>query len=839
MQSYTEIPSTDTLTASRDKLLNNDKTIMSNSSGTAFPATNLQVGMLCNRTDLSQIYMLTALTPTWELLFDYTKTATNKEYVDTQVATKAPTSHASTATTYGAASATNYGHAKASSATPLVAGSASAGTDNGLFAREGHVHPVQTSVSGASGSCTGNAATSTKLATARNINGVPFDGSAAIVLQGHQNYIDSGLKFATPNGLTLPVTSGVANVSGEKVSYAGGNLSLSARKACLPYLAKTGVLGKVECVSPTTFIDNNTVGMWVFNQTAGAAVPNSAVGVSSIAVANNLTPTGTFTRVDGRFDYAIKPNGTNAYFTGANYTGLPAGNVDTYCRFMVTIDSISSGNHWYVTYGTQANSQAMMLLRQGSRLVVDYYSAVRGTGFDLEVGRTYLIECGYTAPYGVFVRVNGSVVWTSQEYLVFGTPNLLKVFLHPTSVAEFGTDTIHFLEIKNAVPADLLALEQANKLLISFSYDKAESVYPTLTASDQALAYHQWKFDETSGTTVADTAGTLNGTAAGTTIVSSNLGLGEARNFSGTASGVTLGNFAFPSAFTVVGVINAVRNDGYRAIFSNHLVNVGGCALFASYNGGGKLVFESNNPGSSTVTSATPIPLHEDCFVGCVVNSLAVDMYVNSPMVNATGTLAHVNTTSYQCRIGARGQGSLDTDHFAGDIDYLLFIPRALSQKEIADIYDAFMTKSRKNITNQLPADAIALGYACAGSSGITEFNDSDWGYGRREKAVNGNRRVFLGWKYFSGETAINWVNPFGTRKVRTYFTCAQDSAGRNEVPCHTWDASCGVAQGYGNSITSAKGIGLFVSGNGAAVLNDSWITTGYIGCYAEVLEDD
>ena len=42
----------------------------------------------------------------------------------------------------------------------------------------------QTSVTGSSGSCTGNAATATSLATARNIGGVSFDGSANIDLPG-------------------------------------------------------------------------------------------------------------------------------------------------------------------------------------------------------------------------------------------------------------------------------------------------------------------------------------------------------------------------------------------------------------------------------------------------------------------------------------------------------------------------------------------------------------------------------------------------------------------------------------------------------------------------------
>lgn len=70
MQSYTEIPSSQSLQSSLALLLNNDKTVMSCSSGTAFPTANLQVGMLCWRTDLLKLYILKDATPTWALLLD-------------------------------------------------------------------------------------------------------------------------------------------------------------------------------------------------------------------------------------------------------------------------------------------------------------------------------------------------------------------------------------------------------------------------------------------------------------------------------------------------------------------------------------------------------------------------------------------------------------------------------------------------------------------------------------------------------------------------------------------------------------------------------------------------
>lgn len=77
MQSYTAIPSSQTIASSLALLLNNDQSANSQNSSTAFPTTNLLVGMPCFRTDLNQLYQLTAITPsaTWQLVCDFNKTA--------------------------------------------------------------------------------------------------------------------------------------------------------------------------------------------------------------------------------------------------------------------------------------------------------------------------------------------------------------------------------------------------------------------------------------------------------------------------------------------------------------------------------------------------------------------------------------------------------------------------------------------------------------------------------------------------------------------------------------------------------------------------------------------
>lgn len=66
MQTYPTIASTRTLKLSRQDLLDRDDSLKSSFSGTAFPTTDVLVGMLCRRTDLGALYQLVSTGPdTW------------------------------------------------------------------------------------------------------------------------------------------------------------------------------------------------------------------------------------------------------------------------------------------------------------------------------------------------------------------------------------------------------------------------------------------------------------------------------------------------------------------------------------------------------------------------------------------------------------------------------------------------------------------------------------------------------------------------------------------------------------------------------------------------------
>ena len=90
-----------------------------------------------------------------------------------------------TASSIGAAAASHGTHVTYATATPKANGTAAVGSSDKV-AREDHVHPLQTNVSGSSGSCTGNAATATKAAQLTNARNIII-GSATKSFNGTAN----------------------------------------------------------------------------------------------------------------------------------------------------------------------------------------------------------------------------------------------------------------------------------------------------------------------------------------------------------------------------------------------------------------------------------------------------------------------------------------------------------------------------------------------------------------------------------------------------------------------------------------------------------------------------
>ena len=139
-----------------------------------------------------------------------------------------------------------------SGTTPMAAGTAAAGTEE-TFARGDHVHPTQTSVSG-------NAGTATKLATARTIDGVNFNGSAAITHYGTCSTVGpTKAKTVACTGFTLVTGARILVKFLNSNTVANPTLNVNSTGAKAIYYDGSAITaGMIKCNRTYEFVYNGT-----------------------------------------------------------------------------------------------------------------------------------------------------------------------------------------------------------------------------------------------------------------------------------------------------------------------------------------------------------------------------------------------------------------------------------------------------------------------------------------------------------------------------------------------------------------------------------------------------
>jgi len=677
------------------------------------------------------------------------------------------------------------------------------------------------------------------------INGVDVDGSHDITLPAdtvdNASYIGSGLKVSSFDGLNVNIGSGRAKIAGNGISFPGGQLALNPRKASLMYLDSNGTLGKIDCANPLDFIDDNTIGCWKFNQTtAGANIPNSAVGKSAIAVDNDLVPHGGITSVDGWFDNSLQLDGSAAYFIGSNTTNFPSGAAEREVNHCVTINSFATIGYLFSFGSTSYPSRYACYINTDGMLYVAGAADV-STGFVVEKGKTYLVGVGYDGT-NLILKIGGIKAWSVAVALSTTLTNSLCVGAYMGGGQNYAAITTHYIELRNKMRSDVAAAVIANKMIFPCFYDKPYGLYPVIPDTDKATAYHEYKLDETSGTTVADTAGTSNGTAGASSVILDSPTLnGKSRKCDGTLAGsINLGVMSLPSAFTILGVITPIGNAG-SSIFSNRINGSVGSQLYIGVDN--RFTVWNGDTNLGGLTSTDPLAQDSKNFFALAFNNTKVDAYVNSTIPTQGILSAQAFTqNSNPLYLG------YDVRNAAGHAiawDYLLIIPRALTQAEISQIYNSLMVTGRRNIIDDvIPANAISLGFIRTNSSKVIEKNDSWYKFGRREGATGGNRKVFLPWKYFTSGVPLKWDNPFGSGKYKKEIHWSQDAKGTNEVVCYQWFQNSGatnfgvIQTSYATGYNDAQNVTILPHGGGVTCFNSAWQTSGYLGVYIEVLED-
>lgn len=646
-----------------------------------------------------------------------------------------------------------------------------------------------------------------------------------------RNYIGDGMKMI-PQGRSVNITEGYCDINGKYYENQVVNQEIPEMIAGLVYAKETAYS---ECpqfgFAPASFpeADEYTIGRWIID--GSPTIPNSAVGKNSIAVENNLTRMGTVNQVPGWIGYAGQGDGSTGYYVSENSTGFPSGASEKEVNTLFTVNAINASTPMGINMlwgGAGATNQFYAYISTSGVLMISTKGNDTSTSYAMEVGKTYLLTCCYDG-LRFIVFVNGNLVFSTA---MTASSVITDMYVGSLGVGYYGAYTFHYTDIRNKMHTPAQIAQIANKLCLPCFYDSYQSEYPEISTADKATAWHEWKFDETSGTTVADSAGTLNGTATGTIIVDSEIGLGKARKFA-SGNKVDLGAYIFPSEFTIITVAKFDLNSG--RIMGNYNGSVGNA--FGTLNTqGNKLTAWSNT--SAHIASDGAIPLGKSAFYAWKVsNNNNITFYIDSPNPDSTKPFIVNTTTSSNLQLGNVGNG---IEPINGSIDYILFIPRALSQAEIAVIYKKLMKQQRRNIIHDLlPANSISLGFVKTDSSAVTDFDDSLYMFGRREKAYGGNRKVFLGWKPFSGQQEVKWDNPFGTRKVKTTYVIASDANGTNEVSATPRFDAGSNSYGYDEMATPSNRIRIRTLAYGLGVLNNVWVTSGYAGCYASVLEDD
>ena len=346
-----------------------------------------------------------------------------------------------------------------------------------------------------------SAAAGSQVAAANSAAAAQSSADTANTYVGAVNCILRGLKISAVNGFSVSVDSGVVLANEVRKVIAAGSITMSARKAALIYADNTGALGKVDAKYPTDYIDNNTIGMWIFNKDAGENVHNLAVGKSAIAVANDLISVGGIMSVDGRCDIASKLDGTTGYFTSQNSTGLPIGASAREVNILWTCKN-SAATECIASYGGTAGS-ALMLLTSGGKFVLSNGSTtILDSGFVVENEADYYITFKYES--GVMTIYVGGKLIASVSVTLTTVAGILYVGKASVGTAYYTSGIIHFVSIRNALKSDVVTSEISNKLVIPCFYmaidGKRHSIIDDVVPANAVAV----AFARTSGTVVLE-----------------------------------------------------------------------------------------------------------------------------------------------------------------------------------------------------------------------------------------------------------------------------------------------------------------------------------------------
>ena len=445
-----------------------------------------------------------------------------------------------TPSSIGAAASSHGTHVTWSTTTPKAAGTAAVGSETKV-ARGDHVHPAQTTVSG-------NAGTATKLATARTINGMSFDGSAAInnygvcstaagtaaktVTVGSTFSLVTGaqviVKFTNANSVASPTLN--VNSTGAKPIYKFGTTAAGTSTIATGWAA--GAVQTFTYDGTGWFMDywyNSTYSTYSLGIGYGTCSTAAATAAKVVTLSNYTLVTGGIVAV--KFTYAVPANATmninskgakDIYHRGAKITAnvIQAGDIATFIYDGTRYQLIANDNNFskMTSNLTISKSSPYLYLKNTSTARTarmastsdKYLSLYNEVTVDASNNRTALWLGPETSSLTNLLSIN---------HVVNGTANTYRV-LHTGNIADYAVPGVYTWKRRKVNYSTTLGTTEtvsmttysgSSSKTCSFSYSTSYSVDRdsntlTLPNATNASVSH----DSSASTSATSTSATLN-----------------------------------------------------------------------------------------------------------------------------------------------------------------------------------------------------------------------------------------------------------------------------------------------------------------------------------------
>ena len=213
----------------------------------------------------------------------------------------------------------------------------SATVTNGVYINGSYSDPSWiTSLAGTkiSGNISGNASTATKLATARNINGVAFDGSATININLNNNLTISSAGSGSASGTTYNGSS-AATISYDSIGAAAATGGNASGTWAISITGNCG--GNAATVTNGVYTSGNQTIAGTKTFSGQVLLANGTVTAPSLAFSSDgATDTGLYWTSDGYTNFSNNGTYSGNMGPGGNFTAV--GNITAYGSTTVPSD---------------------------------------------------------------------------------------------------------------------------------------------------------------------------------------------------------------------------------------------------------------------------------------------------------------------------------------------------------------------------------------------------------------------------------------------------------------------------------------------------------------------